>query len=62
MKTSIRSYQIEDASTIVDILNFNILNSTALYDYHPRTVVQQQAIFEEKLAENYAVPRHMGLL
>lgn len=55
MKISIRPYQTEDAQPIVDIINYNILNSTALYDYHPRTVEQQKAIFEDKLKKGFPV-------
>ena len=55
MSITIRPYQPEDASAIVEILNYNILNSTALYDYNPRNIPQQQAIFEEKLAKGYPV-------
>jgi phosphinothricin acetyltransferase len=55
MKISIRPYQAEDAQPIVDILNYNILNSTALYDYHPRTLAQQKAIFEDKLKKGFPV-------
>jgi len=55
MEISIRPYQKEDTQAIVDILNYNILNSTALYDYHPRTLEQQQSIFEDKLNKGFPV-------
>jgi len=55
MEISIRPYQKEDVQPIVDILNYNILNSTALYDYHPRALEQQEAIFEDKLAKKFPV-------
>ena len=55
MKIKIRPYQNSDAETIVAILNYYIANSTALYDYELRTVQQQQAIFEEKLAKGFPV-------
>ncbi len=55
MKISIRPYQKEDTSPIVDILNYNIENSTALYDYHPRTLDQQTAIFDDKLKKEFPV-------
>lgn len=51
----IRPYQTQDAETIVAILNYYIQNSTALYDYNNRTLEQQQAIFEEKLAKGFPV-------
>lgn len=55
MKIKIRPYQTQDAETIVAILNYYIANSTALYDYELRTLEQQQAIFEEKLAKGFPV-------
>jgi len=54
-KTTIRPYKPEDLQAIVEIINYNILNSTALYDYHPRTLGQQQAIFEDKLKKGFPI-------
>ena len=51
----IRPYQIEDTLAILDIVNHNILNSTALYDYKPRTLENQIAIFEEKLKKGFPI-------
>jgi phosphinothricin acetyltransferase len=47
METKIRTYKIEDTQAILEIINYNILNSTALYDYNIRDE-QQRAILEEK--------------
>jgi L-amino acid N-acyltransferase YncA len=55
MEISIRPYRNQDVQPIVDIINYNILNSTALYDYHPRTLEQQEVIFEDKLKKGYPV-------
>jgi len=55
MEIQIRNYQPEDAVAIVEIINYNILNSTAIYDYQPRTVAQQQTIFEDKLQKGFPV-------
>ena len=55
MEIKIRPYQLEDCQNIVDILNYNILHSTALYDYHPRTLSQQQAIFQDKIDKGFPV-------
>lgn len=55
MEIKIRPYTITDAKAIVDILNYYIQNSTALYDYQNRTLEQQQAIFEEKLQKGFPV-------
>lgn len=55
MEIKIRPYQNSDAQTIVWILNHYIANSTALYDYEPRSTEQQQAIFDEKLKKGFPV-------
>ena len=54
-KIELRPYKSEDLQAIVAIINYNILNSTALYDYHPRTKAQQHAIFEDKLNKGFPV-------
>lgn len=55
MKITIRPYQTEDTQAILDIINYNILYSTALYDYNVRTYEQQKAILEDKIAKNFPV-------
>ena len=55
MKIAIRPYQTEDIQAILDIINYNILHSTALYDYNIRTYEQQKAILDDKLAKNFPV-------
>lgn len=55
MSLFIRSYQIEDTQAILDIINHNILHSTALYDYSIRTYEQQQIILQEKINKNFPV-------
>jgi phosphinothricin acetyltransferase len=55
MEIKIRSYQIEDTEAILEIINYNILNSTALYDYEPRTLGNQIAIFEDKLKKGFPI-------
>ena len=51
----LRPYHPTDVAAIVAIVNFNILNSTALYDYEPRTEQAQQAVFEEKLQKGFPI-------
>jgi L-amino acid N-acyltransferase YncA len=51
----IRPYQTEDTQAILDIINYNILNSTALYDYNIRTYEQQKTILEEKINKHFPV-------
>jgi L-amino acid N-acyltransferase len=55
MNIEIRPYQIADAQSILDIINYNIENSTALYDYNPRTLEQQIAIFDDKLTKGFPI-------
>jgi len=55
MEIKIRNYQIEDTAAILEIINYNILHSTALYDYEPRTLANQIAIFEDKLKKEFPI-------
>ena len=55
MEIKIRPYKLEDTQAILDIINYNILHSTALYDYKIRTYEQQQNILEEKIIKNFPV-------
>ncbi|MGV3696748.1 N-acetyltransferase family protein [Flavobacterium sp.] len=55
MEIKIRNYQTQDTEAIVEILNHYIANSTALYDYDPRSIEQQLAIFNEKLQKGFPV-------
>jgi len=55
MEIKIRPYQIEDTQAILEVINYNILNSTALYDYEPRTLENQIAIFDDKLKKGFPI-------
>ena len=55
MTIAIRLYTTGDALSILDIINYNILHSSALYDYHPRSLEQQIAIFDEKLKKGFPI-------
>ncbi len=55
MKIEIRPYRPEDTPAILDIINYNILHSAALYDYHPRSLEQQTAMLEDKLSKGFPV-------
>jgi L-amino acid N-acyltransferase YncA len=55
MEIKIRAYKTEDTQAILDIINYNILNSTALYDYNIRSFEQQKAILEEKITKEFPV-------
>lgn len=53
MKTQIRQATEKDLEAILEIVNYNILNTTSIYDYESRTFAQQKAIFDEKLKANF---------
>lgn len=55
MPIQIREYQETDAVAILEIINYNILNATALYDYNIRSLEQQIQILESKLKAGFPV-------
>ena len=55
MNIEIRDYIIKDTPAILDIINHNILNSTALYDYEPRSLETQITIFKDKLIKGFPI-------
>ena len=55
MSVIIRPYEVKDTQAILDIINFNIINSTALYDYNIRTLEQQKSILEDKKTKGFPV-------
>ena len=55
MSVIIRPFEVRDTQAILDIINFNIINSTALYDYNIRTYEQQKSILEDKLSKGFPV-------
>lgn len=55
MEIQIRAYQTEHTQAILDVINYNILHSTALYDYKTRNYEQQKAILEEKIKKGFPV-------
>ncbi len=55
MEITLRPYKSDDTQAILDIINFNILHSTALYDYTIRSFEQQKNILEEKIRKDFPV-------
>ncbi len=51
----IRKYESKDTQYILEIINFNILNSVSLYDYTIRSFEQQKSILEDKIAKNFPI-------
>lgn len=55
MKITIRPYQTEDTQAILDIINYNILHSTAIYDYNIRSYELQKSFLDDKIKKNFPV-------
>jgi phosphinothricin acetyltransferase len=55
MNIQIRPFQTNDVPSILEIINYNILNSTAIYDYEPRTLEQQSNIFNDKIKKGFPI-------
>jgi phosphinothricin acetyltransferase len=53
MKPIIRPATTSDLTSILEIVNHAILNTTAIYDYDPRSLEEQTVIFENKNAKNF---------
>ena len=53
MPIKIRAANKADMFSVLEIVNHEILHSTAIWDYDTRTLAQQQAIFEEKKAHGF---------
>lgn len=53
MKYTVRKATSSDLSTILEIVNHAILNTTSIYDYDVRTLEDQTLIFEAKKAKNF---------
>ena len=55
MEVQIRPFEIKDTQSILDIINYNILNSTALYEYKTRDFETQKIILEDKIKKGFPV-------
>lgn len=55
MTIHIRPYFEADVPSILDIINDNILHSTSLYDYEPRSLTKQSELLKEKTTKNFPV-------
>lgn len=53
MEYNIRKATQSDLSSILEIVNHAIANTTAIYDYDPRSIEQQTVIFETKKANGF---------
>lgn len=55
MNIKLRNYKTEDTQAILDIINYNIVHSTALYDYNIRSYDTQLAMLEDKVKKGFPV-------
>lgn len=55
MEIKIRLYKLEDAKAILDIINYNIRTSTAIYDYNERSLDTLIATFDDKLKKGFPI-------
>jgi L-amino acid N-acyltransferase YncA len=55
MDLIIRSAAPKDLPALLEIINHAILNTTAIYDYEPRTMDQQKAWFEQMFNDGMPV-------
>lgn len=55
MNTVIREALAEDLPAILSIVNDAIVNTTAIYDYNPRTLEQQLGWFDDKKKSGFPV-------
>jgi phosphinothricin acetyltransferase len=53
MSITIRPATKEDMTSVLEIVNYEILNTTAIWDYDTRTLEQQIAIWKEKQDKNF---------
>jgi L-amino acid N-acyltransferase YncA len=55
MQTEIQNATAEDLPTILEIINYNILNTTALYEYSTRSMTDMEQWFRERQEQNRPV-------
>ena len=55
MEIKLRAYKTQDTQAILDIINYNILNSTAIYDYNIRTYEIQKGFLDDKIKKNFPI-------
>lgn len=62
MQTLIRPAELKDLNGILEIINHNILHSTAVYDYEPKAIADMQVWYEERQQEGFKVivAEHQG--
>lgn len=53
MSITIRPANISDMPLVLEIVNYEILNTTAIWDYDIRSLKQQEAIFVEKQEKDF---------
>lgn len=55
MQIIIRDANIDDMQSVLEIVNYEILNSTSIYDYNPHTLAQRIEWYENQITQNMPV-------
>lgn len=55
MQIKIRDAIIDDMKAVLEIVNYEILNSTSIYDYNPHTLDQRIEWYENQITQNMPV-------
>lgn len=55
MSLNIRPATIEDVPSILEIVNYNIVNTTSIYDYSPKAIEDMEVWFSEKQSAGWPV-------
>lgn len=55
MSVIIRPYHSSDCEAILEIINYNIIHTTNIYEYEVRKLEDQLGQFEEKLVKNFPI-------
>lgn len=53
MSVKIRQANQDDMPSVLEIVNYEILNTTAIWDYDTRNLAEQEAILKEKNDKNF---------
>ncbi|MEO8516661.1 MAG: N-acetyltransferase family protein [Flavobacterium sp.] len=53
MSIAIRKATINDIPSVLEIVNYEIMNTTSVWEYDIRTLEEQVAIFKEKQGKNF---------
>lgn len=55
MEITVRTATLQDIETILDIVNYNILNTAAIYDYNVKSLPEMEQWFADKQNQGWPV-------